>query len=128
RTRSYQDDVSRYLNENPTPSLGDIDLPRIVGTSGLNSQGRSSVKEKLSVDSFDTYRLTKSQTVVVPEVIITKPTGPDQCGSTGVKSDMITSEENLTSMFIPEGNPELTSLISGAYEIPSDVQAPASEF
>ncbi|GKC86696.1 hypothetical protein Tco_1147345 [Tanacetum coccineum] len=54
RNRSSQDYISRYLNENPAPSLGDIDLPRIAGTSGLNSQDKSFVKEKPSGDSFDT--------------------------------------------------------------------------
>ncbi|GJW69957.1 hypothetical protein Tco_0126874 [Tanacetum coccineum] len=36
RTQSSQDNVSRYLNENPAPSLEDVGLPRIEGTSGLN--------------------------------------------------------------------------------------------
>ncbi|GKE81477.1 hypothetical protein Tco_1551477 [Tanacetum coccineum] len=57
-----------YLNETLEPSLEDVGLPRIVGTSGLNSHDESSRKEEPSGDSVNLDRLTKSQTVVVSKV------------------------------------------------------------
>ncbi|GJZ88189.1 hypothetical protein Tco_0659971, partial [Tanacetum coccineum] len=67
RTQSSQDNVSRYLNENPAPSLEDVSLPRIVGTSGLNSHDRISRKENPIGDYVDQDWLPESQIVIVPK-------------------------------------------------------------
>nr|GEX86738.1 hypothetical protein [Tanacetum cinerariifolium] len=82
------------------------------------------------IDETGQYRiqLTESQIVVVPEVIMTESTGLDQHGSTWVEYMLITPEETLTSMVIPEGKTELISFVSVASEIPLDVHAPAFEF
>ncbi|GJW69151.1 hypothetical protein Tco_0123575 [Tanacetum coccineum] len=88
RTGSFHDDVSCYLNENLVPSLRDVGLLRTEGTSGLNSHYRSSRKEKPCGDSVDLDRLPESQTVIVPEVTMTKPTMPNQHGSIVVNPKM----------------------------------------
>nr|GEW15454.1 hypothetical protein [Tanacetum cinerariifolium] len=72
RTESSRDDVLRSLNKPLAPS-------KPIG------------------DSVDLDWLTKSQTVDVPEVTMTKPTGPDQRGSIVVNSVMnLTPGETLT--------------------------------
>ncbi|GKE40438.1 hypothetical protein Tco_1463843 [Tanacetum coccineum] len=73
------------MNENPAPSLEDVGLSRIAGTSGLNSHDGSSGKEKPSGDFVNPDWLHKSQMIVVPKIIMTKPTRPDQRGSTRVR-------------------------------------------
>ncbi|GJZ88548.1 hypothetical protein Tco_0660330 [Tanacetum coccineum] len=118
-----KENISRYLNETPAPSLEDVGLPRIAGTSRLNSHDGSSGKEKPSGDSFDPDRLPESQTVVVTEVIMTEPTEPDQHGSIRVDYVSITPDETLTLELPPRGNPKLTSCTSGASANPSDVLA-----
>ncbi|GJT10854.1 hypothetical protein Tco_0857896 [Tanacetum coccineum] len=123
RTHSSQDNISRYLNENPAPSFEDVGLPRAVGASGLRSYDGSSGKEKPKGNSVDPHRLPEPQTVVVPEVTMTEPTGLDQRCSIGVDSVLITPDETLTLETIPRGNLEVTSCTSGASEIPPDVLA-----
>nr|GEW38334.1 hypothetical protein [Tanacetum cinerariifolium] len=115
RTRSSQDNVSRYLNETPTPSLEDVVLPRIT-TSGLNYNDGSSRKKKPSGNSVDPDRLPKSQTVILPEITTTKPTRLDQRGSTWVDYMLITTDETLilavqpiTSVFDPIPSHSITT-------------------
>ncbi|GJR40931.1 hypothetical protein Tco_1216615 [Tanacetum coccineum] len=98
----------------------DVGLPGTTGTSGLNSHDKSSGKEKPIGDSVDPDRLLESQTVIVPEVTMTEPTGPDQHGYTREDYVLITPDETLTLEAIPRGNPKLTSCTSSAYEHPSD--------
>ncbi|GJV47337.1 hypothetical protein Tco_1437549, partial [Tanacetum coccineum] len=74
RTQSSQHNVSRYLNENPAPSLEDVGLPRIAGTSGLNSHDGIFGKENPIGDYVDQHRLPESQTVIVLNVTMTEPT------------------------------------------------------
>ncbi|GKF73407.1 hypothetical protein Tco_0219739 [Tanacetum coccineum] len=49
------DNISRYLNKNPAPSLEDVGLPRIAGTSGLNSHDGIFGKENPIGDYVDPY-------------------------------------------------------------------------
>ncbi|GJV52185.1 hypothetical protein Tco_1447926 [Tanacetum coccineum] len=95
RTKSSQDNVSRYLNETTAPLLEDVGLPRITRMSGLNSHGGSSRKEKPN----------------------------DQRGSARVDFMLITPDEILTLEATSRGNHELTSFTSGAFEHPLDVLA-----
>ncbi|GJW51109.1 hypothetical protein Tco_0092460 [Tanacetum coccineum] len=108
----------------PAPSLEDVGLPKIAGTSRLNSHDGSSRKENPSGDSVDLDRLTKSQTVVIPEVTITEPTRSDQRGATLVNLEMhLKPGGTQTPGLQPGGNPELTSCTSSASENLSDVLA-----
>ncbi|GJT96842.1 putative reverse transcriptase domain-containing protein [Tanacetum coccineum] len=121
RTGSSHDDVSCYLNKNPTPSLGDVGLPRTTRTSRLNSHNRSSRKGKPCGDSIDLDRLPESQRLIVPKFTMTEPTGQNQHGSTVFNLEMhLTPRETPTLGLILGGNPELTSCISCASKIPSD--------
>ncbi|GJX16190.1 hypothetical protein Tco_0217022 [Tanacetum coccineum] len=124
RTRLSHDNVSRYLNKTPAPSLEDVGLPRIARTSGLNSHDKSSRKENPRGDSIDLDWLIESQTVIVPEVTMTEPTGPDQRGSTIVNPEMhLTPGETPTLGLLPGQNPELTRCTSCASKNPSNVLA-----
>nr|GEV41741.1 hypothetical protein [Tanacetum cinerariifolium] len=87
RTQSSQDNISRYLNEDPAPSLKD---------------------EKPIGDSVNPDRLPKSQTVIVPNVTMTEPTGPDQRGSIGIDYVLITPDETITLEATPREYPKLT--------------------
>ncbi|GJW61210.1 hypothetical protein Tco_0110545 [Tanacetum coccineum] len=120
---NFMENISRYLNETSAHSLEDVGLPRIARKSGLNSHDGSSRKEKPRGDFVDPDRLLESQTINVPEVSMSEPTRPDQHGSTGVDSVLITLDETLTLELPPRGNPELTSCTSGASENPLDVLA-----
>nr|GEW86452.1 hypothetical protein [Tanacetum cinerariifolium] len=53
------------------PSLEDVGLPKITGTSRLKSYDRSSRKENPSGDSVDLDRLTESQTVIILKISLT---------------------------------------------------------
>ncbi|GJT95210.1 hypothetical protein Tco_1090728 [Tanacetum coccineum] len=120
-TGSSHDDVSCYLNKNPTPSLRDVGLPRTTRTSGLNSHNRSSRKGKPCGDSIDLDRLPESQRLIVPKFTMTEPTGQNKHGSTIFNPEMhLTPRETPTLGLILGGNPELTSCISCASKIPSD--------
>ncbi|GJX37615.1 hypothetical protein Tco_0250918 [Tanacetum coccineum] len=128
-----EDDVSNYTvlihektsvaKEKGIPILTTISSIRTRSNVRLNYHAGSSGKEKLSGDFVDQDRLPKSQTIVVPEVTMTEPTGPDQRGSIRVDSMLITPDETLTLEETPRGNPELTSCTSGASENTSDVLA-----
>ncbi|GKB65316.1 hypothetical protein Tco_0921502 [Tanacetum coccineum] len=117
-----EDDVSNYIvlihektsvaKEKGTPILTTIISIRTRSNVRLNYHARSSGKEKLSGDFVDQDRVPESQMVVVPEVTMTEPTGPDQSGSTRVDSVLITPDETLTLEETPRGNPELTSCTS----------------
>ncbi|GJY17224.1 hypothetical protein Tco_0388715 [Tanacetum coccineum] len=100
-----------------------IGLSRIAGTSRLNSHDESSGKEKPSGDFVDPDRIHESQTIVVPKINLTKPTRPDQRGSTRVDSLLITPDETLTLEANPRGNPKLISYTSGASKHPSNALA-----
>ncbi|GKD36560.1 hypothetical protein Tco_1252069 [Tanacetum coccineum] len=120
-TGSSHDDVSCYLNKNPTPSLRDVGLPRTTRTSGLNSHNRSSRKGKPCGDSIDLDRLPESQRLIVPKFTMTEPTGQNQHGSIVFNPEMhLTPRETPTLGLILGGNPELTSCISCASKIPLD--------
>ncbi|GKE60752.1 hypothetical protein Tco_1511119, partial [Tanacetum coccineum] len=75
---SSQDDIYRYLNENPAPTMGDVGLLVDVGMSGLNSHDGSSRNEKPCGDSFDPGLLFEPQTVVLQEDPVTELGAPDQ--------------------------------------------------
>ncbi|GKB53680.1 hypothetical protein Tco_0904433 [Tanacetum coccineum] len=99
------------------------DVYATTGTSGLNSHDESSGKERQSGDFVDPDRLHESQTIVVPKIIMTKHTRPDQRGSTRVDSVLITPDESPTLEATPRVNPKLTSCTSGASKHPSDALA-----
>ncbi|GJR73747.1 hypothetical protein Tco_0086112 [Tanacetum coccineum] len=80
RTQLSQDNISRYLNKNPVPSLEDVGLPRIAGTLGLNSQDGSSGKDKPIGDSEHSIIGADDPIPSPPitKIITTKPTASKQ--------------------------------------------------
>nr|GEU31393.1 hypothetical protein [Tanacetum cinerariifolium] len=110
-----------HVNETSEPSLEDVNLSRNVRMSGLNSHDGSSRKEEPSEEPIYLDWLTESQTVVVSEVAITKPIGPDQRGSIIVNPEIhLTLGKIPTIGLLPRGNPKLTRCTSCAFENPSD--------
>ncbi|GJU38827.1 hypothetical protein Tco_1191784 [Tanacetum coccineum] len=120
--------LEEEIDDDVDDTLEAVKNQKLKGTADTDDEPQMSpdaqLKEKPSGDFVNLDRLTESQTIVVPEVTMTEPTWPDQCGFTVVNPMMhLTLGETPTLGLLHGGNLELTSCTIGSSEIPSDVLA-----